>query len=223
MCRREFSFGGLLADRGFLGESFRPDIGGKQLRVAFFHAEVCGPMVAEELVAMTNEKLVDADHCGFGCRRIAENIGDGIADARPWLSRKGAIHSKPHSSGRTTRFSSRVVSRVSQSYIQRAYHSLIIDIVQFYQRSRTDRGHGAGRDSVRSLPTQLCPLECDQPAETEECNESNNRLRDDAIKAPDLQDVPFNMAEIESESQPRKAATRSRPAAAPKPESPAAM
>ena len=60
--------------------------------------------------------------------------GPGTAEPRPWLSRKGAIHSKPHSSGRTTRFSSRVVSRVSHSYIQRAYHSLIIDIVQFYQR-----------------------------------------------------------------------------------------
>jgi hypothetical protein len=46
--------------------------------------------------------------------------------AKAVLSRNGSIHSKPHSSGRTTRFSSRVVSRVSHSYIQRAYLFLSI-------------------------------------------------------------------------------------------------
>jgi len=62
--------------------------------------------------------------------------GPGMAEAKPCDSRKGAIQSKPHSSGRTTRFSSRVVSRVSQSNIQRAYQSLIIRMNQFYQRGR---------------------------------------------------------------------------------------
>src|SRR5580658_10033394 len=58
-------------------------------------------------------------------------------------SRNGSIHSKPHSSGRTTRFSSRMVSRVSHSYIQRAYLSLNIASVQVYQcqgENEDDRG-----------------------------------------------------------------------------------
>jgi hypothetical protein len=40
--RRKLSFRGLLTDRGFLGQSLRADIGGKQLGVAFFEAEVGG-------------------------------------------------------------------------------------------------------------------------------------------------------------------------------------
>src|SRR5258708_38895039 len=58
------------------------------------------------------------------------------ADPRLCASRNGAIQSKPHSSGRTTRFSSRVVSRVSHLYIQRAYVFLNMDPSQFYQRHK---------------------------------------------------------------------------------------
>ena len=140
--RRELSLGGLLADGGVLGQGFRAHIGGEKLGMALFEAEVGGPLVAEELVAVADEELVDADHGGFCGGGVVQHFGPGTAAPRPWLSRKGAIHSKPHSSGRTTRFSSRVVSRVSHSYIQRAYHSLIIDMLQFYQRA-------AGRKSSR--------------------------------------------------------------------------
>src|ERR1035437_6678669 len=73
----------------------------------------------------------------------------GRAAPRPLLSRKGAIHSKPHSSGRTTRFSSRVVSRVSHSYIQRAYHSLIIYMINFISAGRVGKG-------VRRVGAQKC-------------------------------------------------------------------
>ena len=102
--------------------------------MALFQPEVRGPLVAEELVAVADEELVDADHGGFGGGCVALNLGAGHGDAKPCASRKGAIHSKPHSSGRTTRFSSRVVSRVSHAYIQRAYLSLNISLLQVYQR-----------------------------------------------------------------------------------------
>jgi hypothetical protein len=85
-----------------------------------FQAEVGGPLVAEELVAVADEELVDAHHGGFGGAGSRTTSGLGTASAKPCASRNGSIHSKPHSSGRTTRFSSRVVSRVSHSYIQRA-------------------------------------------------------------------------------------------------------
>src|SRR5271165_2905615 len=62
--------------------------------------------------------------------------GPGTAALKPCASRNGSIHSKPHSSGRTTRFSSRVVSRVSHSYIQRAYLSLNMSQLQVYQCER---------------------------------------------------------------------------------------
>jgi nicotinate-nucleotide adenylyltransferase len=70
---------------------------------------------------VANEELVDADHGGFGGGGSAQPPGRAAPRQSRARSRNGSIHSKPHSSGRTTRFSSRVVSRVSHSYIQRAY------------------------------------------------------------------------------------------------------
>ena len=119
--RRNLALGGLLLDRGVLRQRLRAHIGGKQLRVPLFQPKVGGPLVAEERIAVANEELVDADHGGLGSRVVACNLR---ARATPPQSRararNGSIHSKPHSSGRTTRFSSRVVSRVSHSYIHRA-------------------------------------------------------------------------------------------------------
>jgi hypothetical protein len=92
--------------------------------MALFKAEVGGALVAEELIAVADEELVDAHHGGFGRRGVIARLQGRGSRREAVLSRNGSIHSKPHSSGRTTRFSSRVVSRVSHSYIQRAYHSL---------------------------------------------------------------------------------------------------
>src|ERR1017187_7747119 len=61
--------------------------------------------------------------------------GPGTASLNPWDSRNGVIQSKPHSNGLMTRFSSRMVSRVSQSYIQRAYLLLSMVTIQVYQRA----------------------------------------------------------------------------------------
>ena len=47
----------------------------------------------------------------------------------------------------------------------------------------------------------LCDFECDQPAEAEQREQRNDSLGDDAIETPDLQDVFFNMGEIEGESE----------------------
>ena len=142
-----------------------PHIGREQLRMALFKTEVRGLLVAEEHVAMANEELIDARHRGFGGGIVAQCIpGSGIAAPNPCASRKGSIHSNPHSSGRTTRFSSRVVSRVSQSYIQRAYFSLNMCSVQVYQRLRScrwtciddepDNSHNHNQRNIKSEITQ---------------------------------------------------------------------
>ena len=40
--------------------------------MALFKAEIRGPLVAEEDVAVADEELVDADHRGFGGRLVAQ-------------------------------------------------------------------------------------------------------------------------------------------------------
>jgi len=97
-----------------------------------------------------------------------------------------------------------VVSRVSHSYIQRAYHSLIIDIRQFYQCVAGARGCETRRGSDRLFSAQLCSLECDEPGEAEEHEENDDSLGNDAVETPYLQDVFFNVGEIEGESEAEK-------------------
>ena len=79
----EHSLFSLAADLGFLGEGFGADIGGKKLGMAFFEAEVSGATVAEELIAMTDEELVDADHGRFSRDGVSLDFrtGDGGREA----------------------------------------------------------------------------------------------------------------------------------------------
>ena len=165
----ELAFGGLLRDRRVLGQRFRAHVGGEELRMALFKPEVGGALVAEELVAVADEELVDADHGGFGGRIGSRSTsGPGTADAKPCASRKGAIHSKPHSSGRTTRFSSRVVSRVSHAYIQRAYQSCQhVDRFKFISaRGCVRRGDDASTGEVAASGLRAARLSAKYSAAT---------------------------------------------------------
>src|ERR1700756_747739 len=71
------------------------------------------------------------------------------AGMRPWARAKSAIHSKPHSTGRTTRLVSRVVSAVSHAYIQRAYCCFSIPLL-LYQR-RAEAPQPAERQELRDV------------------------------------------------------------------------
>ena len=79
----EFAFGGLLLQLRILCERFRPNVGRKQLRMALLQSEIRRALVAKEDVAMADQNLVDAKHCGFRSRRVADNIGigNGVAKA----------------------------------------------------------------------------------------------------------------------------------------------
>ena len=80
--RGELALGGLLADRGVLRQRLRAHVGGEEFRMALFEAEVGGALVAEEVVAVADEELVDADHGGFGGGIVAHDLGAGKADAK---------------------------------------------------------------------------------------------------------------------------------------------
>src|SRR6185312_12208319 len=84
----------------------------------------------------------------------------GSASANPCASRKGAMQSKPHSRGRTMRFSSRVVSRVSQAYIQRAYQWAAIrsgsSLSSKNSAPRTERPEAFG-GAIGALQAQVFP------------------------------------------------------------------
>lgn len=47
---------------GVLGEGLGADVGGEELGMAGFEAEVGGGLVAEELVGVGDELLVEGDH-----------------------------------------------------------------------------------------------------------------------------------------------------------------
>ena len=132
--------------------------------------------------------------------------GPGTASPKPCASRKGAIHSKPHSSGRTMRFSSRVVSRVSQAYIQRAYQSLNMNLLQFYQRGEWRKMRNPARaadvSACACLRARRWTSRRNQPAQAEQREQRNDSLRDDAIEAPDLKNVSFDIGEMQREAQP---------------------
>ena len=173
-------------------------------------AEVGGALVAEEVVAVANEELVDADHGGFGRRLVALDFRRGNRVAKPCASRKGAIQSKPHSSGRTTRFSSRVVSRVSQLYIQRAYHACIMnsDSILAVANGAEPGDGSAGLIAGRAAP----PAYASTPPRIQPTLSSSMiammRLRDNAVEAPHLEHVLLNHGEPEREAE----AARRRPA-----------
>ena len=128
--RSQLAFGRLALDLRVFGQCFRPDIGGEQFRIALLKPKIRRPLVTEKLLAVADQELVDAHHRGFGGSIVVLHLGAGHAASNPCASRNGTIHSKPHSSGRTTRFSSRVVSRVSHAYIQRPYQSVNMSIHQ---------------------------------------------------------------------------------------------
>src|SRR5580692_11035542 len=113
----------------------------------------------------------------------------GMKSRKPCASRKGASHSKPHSSGLTTRFSSCVVSRVSHSYIQRVYHPCIILVLKFI---RMDTG------PIPAL-CRLARLELGHgiPDHAQQHDQRHEPLRDDAVKAPHLQNILLDVREIE--------------------------
>ena len=155
--------------------------------------------------------------------------GSGTASPKPCASRKGAIHSKPHSSGRTTRFSSRVVSRVSHAYIQRAYQSLNMIVIQFYQRWRCrEQGTGGirrgGEQDGGEKGASGCELRAgnclwqaplrhlrpDQPAQAEQREQRDDSLRDHAIEAPDLRTFLSISERCSAKPRPMRAAMRSK-------------
>ena len=72
--RRSLALGRLLLDRRVLGQRFRADVGGEQLRMPLFQPEVGGPLVAKEDVAVADEQLVDAHHGGFGGGIVAHTL-----------------------------------------------------------------------------------------------------------------------------------------------------
>ncbi len=113
-------------------EGFGADVGGEELGVAAFEAEVGGGGVAVELVGAGYDVAVDGGHAVvvvLGCLR---DLGEGInhvRESRPFgrlragygraaaKGEKSSSQSKPHSRGRTMRLVSRVVSAVSHAYI----------------------------------------------------------------------------------------------------------
>ena len=93
--------------------------------------------IAEEctVAVLDEKKLVDADHCCFGGNVVAQpnsGLGTGVECAKPWLSRKGGDPLGTPSPERThdAVFIARGQPRFPLRTSMRAYHSLIIDIVQ---------------------------------------------------------------------------------------------
>src|ERR1035441_10045172 len=127
--------------------------------------------------------------------------GPGTASPKPWASRNGVIHSKPHSSGRTMRFSSRIVSRVSQSYIQRAYLLLSMVSFQFYQRATLKDSPGAASD----------PPPRREPPRAQQRGQQNDPLGDGAIEAPHHQNILLDVAEIQRKGEPSHRRNRQQP------------
>jgi hypothetical protein len=85
----ELSLGGFLAEGGVLGQGLGTNIGGKQFRIALFEAVISGRFVAEELVAVTDEELVDADHSGFGGGFVTQHLRTRQGRAQAVALKKG--------------------------------------------------------------------------------------------------------------------------------------
>src|SRR5271165_1883698 len=79
-------------------------------------------------MASLSATMADSAACGSS---EAGWFAPKIGWRRPAEAMKSSSQSKPHSTGRTMRFSSRVVRAVSQRYIQRAYSlpSMVFSLV----------------------------------------------------------------------------------------------
>ena len=101
---------------GIAAQRFRADVGGKELRMALFETEVGGAAVAVERSRSRRAASIDGEQRVFvahGHRPGRASIaGSGMS---PRGRAKSSSQSKPHSTGRTMRLVSRVVSAVSHA------------------------------------------------------------------------------------------------------------
>ncbi len=121
---------------GRLCERLRPHIRRKQFWMPLLQSEIDRRLISKEAVAIRNHSLVplcqllSSGTCILPARSNCTPTNGRVPTACPAMRRsrvrpdgQSSSQSKPHSSGRTIRFSSRVVSAVSHANMRRAYHS----------------------------------------------------------------------------------------------------
>src|ERR1035437_4077553 len=167
----------------------------------FFEAEVGGAFVAEKSVAMADEELVDADHRGCGGSFVVLHLVTGQSGSKAIALKERcdpleAPLQRSHHAVFVARGQPRfpLVHPACIPFFNHLYD-------QFYQRGTGAKGRAASWGSGVLFFAQFCEFLGDQPAKTEECEQRNQSLGDDAVETPNLKNVFLDVGEIEGESK----------------------